>query len=1186
MERTSTPNRLNGRARGASGWRCVKRPAPRASVALIALAALALMAAAGLMGAAQAQEAGDGDVVWNATLQVGALSSGNLGFSRSGGAGGELEPGKFNVDTQSHEVRQLFLNPSGSLILFLSPPLRRDFTLTIGSVEFGAEPGNREFISLWSESGLSWTQRERLPVSLRLGLPEPEEEENQSPPPVQSISSGEQPDQAAQPDQATPPPPVPALVWTVDLTVGSTTSGAGFSGYSNFADIGSVESRNPAVERGGRFSAFDHKYVAQTVGISGNLLYFIVTTEADDSEELWTADFSLTIDGHVFQADAGTISARIPTFDLRMVTWDVGALSLVDGATVEASLHVPGADPLPPIPEPDDQDPPAAAPPTDDPAAPAEDATVGDPTLFRVGVWSATLGVGSLGSGATQVDGYSFWTKTTHGAILGSLSSDRFAFDGQAHDVRVLGLEGDKLALTLAASRGADGVNESFWSSDFELNIGGTSFLAHDADVASVSLQTSESRAFSWNAPGLSWNDGDDVAATLRMPVDIKDTRLVPTGLTAELVNHQVVLQWNAPELGASDVVGYRIFRSKRGEFGSTVWVGDTGSGATSYTSTNLESDGAVFTFSVAALYHEQRIAAESSDGATVTMLRPFDPQLAPQGAPLTEQVYNGVSITWNPPEVDAASVTGYRIHRLSSAPIGGQIGVRQLVVADTRSTETTYIDTEATLPGGYEYTVTALRGSAVSAQSPDSQWLVVISDPRWLAPTELTLNVVNHGVELSWKAPARETDPITGYLIMRLSTVQLGDYLPGHRYDIVADTQSTTTSYLDTAAIVPGHYQYQVVALRGEYRSAPTEPQTVNRQTAGIALPAPTPGRPPSSGAPDLTVTMNSAADDHDGRTPIPVELRFSDSVQLFTQQALDVSGGRVVQVQSEVGFNDTAWRVEIEPTTLEDLTIAIAANRDCATDIHAICTQDGRSVSNAVQLVLPGPGAHTAITASFYDVPVSHDGSTDFDLDVRFSQNPAVGFEAMRQSVFTVSGGTLTSATRNVQGSNQDWNIDIDPTSPADVTVVLQRRDACSAVGAICSADGSLSLHRSVTVTIPGPETTSPLIALAKAVPSSHDGSSSFTFELHFSESVETSAAAFVSDVFRVNGGTITSVTQSIADQSTQWLVTVVPTSPVEVTIALPQTESCSDAGAVCTADNRRLRQDWVLTVNGPGS
>ena len=86
--------------------------------------------------------------------------------------------------------------------------------------------------------------------------------------------------------------------------------------------------------------------------------------------------------------------------------------------------------------------------------------------------------------------------------------------------------------------------------------------------------------------------------------------------------------------------------------------------------------------------------------------------------------------------------------------------------------------------------------------------------DPVDLAPSNLTAEKVDGGVNLSWTAPAEDADSVTGYEILRaVGQGELGT--------LTADTASTDTTYTDaTATDAAETYAYQVKAIRGEDRS------------------------------------------------------------------------------------------------------------------------------------------------------------------------------------------------------------------------------------------------------------------------------------------------------------------------------------------------------------------------------
>ncbi len=78
-----------------------------------------------------------------------------------------------------------------------------------------------------------------------------------------------------------------------------------------------------------------------------------------------------------------------------------------------------------------------------------------------------------------------------------------------------------------------------------------------------------------------------------------------PSGLSAVSVEGGVLLSWDAPESGASEVSGYRVFRRlpESGERRLSVLVSDTGSSETSFLDVSAAIGGELFVYRVAALF-------------------------------------------------------------------------------------------------------------------------------------------------------------------------------------------------------------------------------------------------------------------------------------------------------------------------------------------------------------------------------------------------------------------------------------------------------------------------------------------------------------------------------------------------------------------------------------------------------
>ena len=90
--------------------------------------------------------------------------------------------------------------------------------------------------------------------------------------------------------------------------------------------------------------------------------------------------------------------------------------------------------------------------------------------------------------------------------------------------------------------------------------------------------------------------------------------------------------------------------------------------------------------------------------------------------------------------------------------------------------------------------------------------------------------------------------------------------------------------------------------------------------------------------------------------------------------------------------------------------------------------------------------------LTATFEDLPDTHDGATAFEFRVRFSEPIRGTYAFMRDSAFTVTGGSVTRA-RRVDGSIV-WAITVAPAGDADLAIVLEAERPCGT--GVCTPDG----------------------------------------------------------------------------------------------------------------------------------
>ena len=293
-----------------------------------------------------------------------------------------------------------------------------------------------------------------------------------------------------------------------------------------------------------------------------------------------------------------------------------------------------------------------------------------------------------------------------------------------------------------------------------------------------------------------------------------------PTGVVATATHDSVALAWDDP--GDASITHYQIFRRDRdvhdaGEF--VTIEDDTGSAAASYTDDTVEPE----------TRYVYRVKAVNAHGASHwsdyrranTPAAPDPADLAPSGLEVS-LVENRVTLSWDAPASDAASVTGYEI--LRRRPNEGEAALTTLV-ADTGNAETGYTDDTANEPGvRYTYRVKALRDGEQSQVSnyaridlPDDYAQDTSGSdeptptPEALAPSGLTAEAAEGGgVALSWTAPAEDAGSVTGYEVLRAQG-------SAELTTLAADTGNTDTTYTDSG--VTGDlddYRYQVKALRG----------------------------------------------------------------------------------------------------------------------------------------------------------------------------------------------------------------------------------------------------------------------------------------------------------------------------------------------------------------------------------
>ena len=320
----------------------------------------------------------------------------------------------------------------------------------------------------------------------------------------------------------------------------------------------------------------------------------------------------------------------------------------------------------------------------------------------------------------------------------------------------------------------------------------------------------------------------------------------------------------------------------------------------------------------------------------------------------------------------------------------------------------------------------------------------------------------------------------------------------------------------------------------------------------------------------PPMTATFHDGPSSHDGSAAFTFELRFSeapvDSFSYSTVQnhAFTVTEGSVSNVRRLEAGKNVKWEITVTPDSNADVSITLNATTNCSSE-GAICTSDGGKLSGGLELVVPGPPSNSAATGAPTISGTAQVGqtliaSTSGIADADGVANATFTYQWLADDV-DISGGTGSTYTLVAADEGKV------------ITVTVSFTDDAGNAESLTSAD---------TTAVAKP----PLTAAVHEKPSSHDGSTAFTFELRLSENMESfSYSTLQEHAFAVTGGSVSKARRLEAGKNVRWEITIQPSSNADVTIVLPITTDCAVQGAICTSDGRKLSNRLEITVSGPG-
>ena len=120
--------------------------------------------------------------------------------------------------------------------------------------------------------------------------------------------------------------------------------------------------------------------------------------------------------------------------------------------------------------------------------------------------------------------------------------------------------------------------------------------------------------------------------------------------------------------------------------------------------------------------------------------------------------------------------------------------------------------------------------------------------------------------------------------------------------------------------------------------------------------------------GLPPLQASIANDPASHDGATAFTFELSFSEeptpglSYKTLRDKAFTVTVGTIKEARRLEPPSNIGWRIRVQPSVSTDVVILLPATTDCTAD-GAICTRDGRMLSEEVSLTVPGPDSPAQI-------------------------------------------------------------------------------------------------------------------------------------------------------------------------------------------------------------------------------
>ena len=296
----------------------------------------------------------------------------------------------------------------------------------------------------------------------------------------------------------------------------------------------------------------------------------------------------------------------------------------------------------------------------------------------------------------------------------------------------------------------------------------------------------------------------------------------------------------------------------------------------------------------------------------------------------------------------------------------------------------------------------------------------------------------------------------------------------------------------------------------------------------------------------PGPTAQFSEVPATHDGATAFEVTLRFSEAPGLdegTVRGALEVScaSESCATVTGASRVTDREWTVTVEPSQAYAITLRLPV-RACG-ETGAVCI-GGRALAGPASATIPGRALTATLThmPDEGDVKGEHKGKGTFEVRLVFNTEPSMSYKTVRDTMFDVTGGTITGARRVTPPHNREFDIVVKPRGNDAMTFSLHSPlPACGETGSVCTEAGRM-VEGPVSATILGPVA----ISVADATVREEEGAT-----LAFAVTLDREREADVTVDYATSNGTATAGEDYVAQSGDLTFVAGETAKTIEVEV-----------------------------------